>query len=104
MSRLWPVLLPELRQFPAAEQEGALQAARATALDVIELLGMAAGLVAVTGLTRYSLADADAATRFMAALLNVVVAAPLVALFLGPFHLRRLRRGLRDQLQRRGRP
>jgi hypothetical protein len=103
MSRLWLVLLPELRQFPAAEQEEALHTARGTGLDVIELLGMAAGLVAVTGLTRYSLADPDVATRFVAAILNFVVAAPLIALFLGPFHLRRLRRGLREQLQRRGR-
>jgi hypothetical protein len=104
MNRLWPVLLPELRQFPAAEQEEALQAARNTALDLVELVGMAAGLVVVTGLTRYTLADWDVATRFMAVVLNFIVAAPLIAFFLGPFHIRRLRRGLREQLQRRGRP
>lgn len=104
MNRLWLVLLPELRQFPRAEQKEALQVARNTPLDLLELIGMAAGLVAVTGLTRYTLTDWDAATRFIAAVLNFVVAAPLIAFFLGPFHIRRLRRGLREQLQRRGRP
>lgn len=49
------------------EQAGALQVARQTDLETVELVGMAAGLV------------------------------------LAPFHLRRLRRGLRQQLMRRGR-
>jgi hypothetical protein len=104
MNRLWPVLLPDLRQFPAAEQDEALDAARRTALDFIELLGMAAGLVAVTAITRYTLADVNAATRFAATLLNFVVAVPLLILALGPFHLRRLRRGLRERLRFKGNP
>lgn len=104
MNRLWPVLLPELRRFPACEQDEALKAARGTDLDMLELLGMAAGLVAVTALTRYSVADASLSTRFGAAVLNFALALPLLVVFLGPFHVRRLRRGLRDRLQRRGRP
>lgn len=104
MNRLWPLVLPELRQFPATEQDGALKAARETALDMLELLGMAAGLVLVTAITRYSGADASMATRFGAAIVNFVVAAPLLAIALGPFHIRRLRRGLREQLHRRGQP
>ena len=103
MNRLWPALLPELRQFPAAEQDGALSAARHTALDFVELLGMAAGLVTVTAITRYALADASLSTRFGATLLNFVVALPLLALALGPFHIRRLRRGLRERLRSGGR-
>lgn len=104
MNRLWPLLLPELRRFAAAERDGALRAARDTALDLLELLGMAAGLVLVTALTRYGLSQAEPSTRFGAVLLNFVFALPLLALCLGPFHLRRLRRGLREQLQTRGRP
>lgn len=105
MNRLWPVLLPELREFPAPEQDAALRAARETSLDLLELLGMAAGLVLVTAATRYGVAGFGLAERFGAALMNFVVALPLLALCLGPFHLRRLRRGLREQLQRRrGRP
>lgn len=104
MNRLWPVLLPELRHFPAAEQDQALQAARDYALDILELLGMAAGLVLVTAITRYSLADWSLSAQFGAAIVNFVVAIPLLVLALGPFHVRRMRRGLREQLQRRGRP
>ena len=94
-------MLPELRGFPAAERGSALRTARDTPLDMLELLGMAAGLVVVTALTRYVLPDGEAATRFAAVLLNFAVAVPLLALVLGPFHLRRLRRGLREQLQQR---
>ena len=101
MNRLWPVLLPELREFPAPEQDAALRTARDTALDLLEMLGMAAGLVLVTAATRYGVAGLGAADRFGAAVANFVVALPLLALCLGPFHLRRLRRGLRAQLQRR---
>ena len=104
MNRWWPVLLPELRQFPVAEQDDVLRAARDTALDLAELLGMAAALVLVTALTRYVLPDAGLPTRLGAALLNAVVAVPLLVVLLGPFHLRRLRRGLRDRIQRQGRP
>ena len=101
MNRLWPVVLPELRAFPAPEQDAALQAARDTDLDLVELVGMAAALVAVTAATRYGAEGLGIAERFGAALVNMVVALPLLALGLGPFHLRRLRRGLREQLRRR---
>ena len=105
MNRLWPVLLPELREFAAPEQDAAIQAARDTSLDLLELLGMAAGLVLVTAATRYGVAALGLAERFGAALASLFVALPLLALCLVPFHVRRLRRGLREQLQRRrGRP
>ena len=101
MNRWWPVLLPELRRFPAEEQDEVLREARATGLNLPELLGMAAALVLVSALTRYSLPDTDISTRLGAALLNIVVAVPLLVVFLGPFHLRRLRRGLRERIRRR---
>ena len=104
MNRLWRVLLPELRRFPEPGQDQALRAARETPLDIIELASMALGFVAVTALTRHSLPDAAMSTRFGAMLLNFVVAVPLLAVVLGPFHIRRLRRGLRQQLETRGRP
>jgi hypothetical protein len=106
MNRLLRVLLPELRQFPAAEQDAALRAARKRPLDLLELVGMAAGLVAVTALTRYAVPDSGptAWLRLALAVGNFVVAVPLLAAFLGPFHIRRLRRGLREQLQQKGRP
>jgi hypothetical protein len=104
MMRLWRVLLPELKQFPQAEQAGALRAARETNLETVELVGMAAGLVLVTAVTRYGLPDGSLASRTEAAVTNFVVAIPLLALVLAPFHVRRLRRGLRQQLHQRGRP
>lgn len=104
MNRLWPVLLPELREFPATERDAALDAARDTSFDLLELVGMAAALVLVTAATRYGASGLDLAGRFGALVLNFVLALPLLAAGLGPFHLRRLRRGLREQLRRRGRP
>ena len=104
MNRLWPALLPELHRFPATEQGEALRAARHAEFDVIEWFGMATALVAVTALTRYTLHDAMASTRSAAVALDFVVALPLLVVALGPFHLRRLRRGLREQLQRQPRP
>lgn len=103
MKQLWPALLPELRQFAEPERDQALQRARETSLDVIELVGMAVGLVVVTALTKYSLPDPTMGSRFALALVNLAVALPLLVAVLGPFHLRRLRRGLRTQLRNRGR-
>jgi hypothetical protein len=102
--RLLAAILPELRAIAPEQQSAALHAARDTPLDLLELIGMAAGLVVVTAITRYVLVDASFATRLMATLADFAVALPLLALALGPFHARRLRRGLRAQLQRRNRP
>lgn len=104
MNGWWPVLLPELRRFPATERDGVFRCARDTAPDLVELIGMAAALVLVTALTRYGLPDADISTRLGGVLINLAVAVPLLIVFLGPFHLRRLRRGLRDQLHEQGQP
>ena len=102
MNRFWPALLPELKRLPAGDREAALKIARDTPLDVLELLGMAVGLVAVTALTKYAVPDPSMASRFGMAVINFAVALPLLVAVLGPFHVRRLRRGLREQLQRRG--
>jgi hypothetical protein len=102
MNRLWPALLPELRRFPLDEQDDVLRAARRTELDFVELIGMATGLLVVTALTRYTLADAGMARSFLGTLVNFAVALPLLAIALGPFHIRRVRRGLRDQLRSKG--
>jgi hypothetical protein len=103
MHRLWRTLLPELNRFPADEQPLALEKAGATELDVLELLGVAFGLVLVTAITRYTLPDDAMSSRFAAAVLNFVVAIPLIGIAVAPFHIRRLRRGLRNQLKTGGR-
>lgn len=101
MNRAWPVLLPELRRFPESERGDVLRLARETSLDTIELVGMAIGLVVVTALTKYTVPDDSLASRYAMAVLNFIVAVPLLVAALGPFHIRRLRRGLRAQLERR---
>ena len=104
MERVWPTLLPELRQFPENERSAALKRARETALDLVEIAGMAVALVAVTALTKYTLPEPSLASRVGMALLNFAVALPMLVAALGPFHLRRLRRGLRAQLERKEEP
>ncbi len=100
--RLWPALLPELRQFPPDEREQAVQRAGETPLNVLECIGMAVGLVAVTALTKYGAPEMSMVSRALAVLVNFAVALPLLVAVLGPFHVHRLRRGLRDQLRHRG--
>ena len=95
MNRWWPLLLPELRRWPEPERDNALERARDTPLDVMELLGMAIGLVVVASLTRHLWDVSSVAGRLGSTLLNLAAAMPLLALLLGPFHIRRLRRGLR---------
>jgi hypothetical protein len=99
---LWLILLPELGRFAPCDQQQALHEARQTEFDVLELLGIAFGLILVTAGTRYVLPDAAFTTRAISGFLNLLVAFPLLCLAAGPFYLRRLRRGLRRQLDRRG--
>jgi hypothetical protein len=105
MNRLWPALLPELRQFPAVEQDGVLRQARDAALEPLELIGIAIWLVLVTALTKYILVQTASATDVSATLaVNLVVTVPLLVAAFVPIHIRRLRRGLRKQLDQRDRP
>jgi hypothetical protein len=99
MTRLWLMVLPELVRFPAENQDAALKKAGKTELDIAELLGIAFGLVLVTVATRYALPDQSLQSRLAAVALNFIVAVPLIAVVVAPFHIRRLRRGLRAQLE-----
>ena len=95
------VAYPALRQLPRIEWDGALAQARDTGFDTIELIGVVAGVAFATYLLRF---DADqAATLTLPAryLIQFVVAAPLLALVVGPFYLRRTRRGLDQEIERR---
>ena len=61
---------------------------------------MAAALVVVTVLTRFVLGDASWQARSLAPVIDFLIALPLLVIGLAPFHVRRLRRGLRRQLER----
>lgn len=99
MTRLWLMVLPELGRFPAGNQDAALEKAGKTELDILELLGVAFGLVLVAVVTRCTLPDQSLQSRLAALALNFIVAVPLIAVAVTPFHIRRLRRGLRAQLE-----
>lgn len=99
MTSLWTLVLPELAEFAVRDRAAALEKAGQTELDILELIGMAFGLVLATLVTEYALPGQSLASRFSAALLNFIVAVPLVGLAVAPFHIRRLRRGLRAQLK-----
>src|SRR5512143_3423432 len=101
MEALESLLYPQLNAFAAEERAGALRAARETSFDVIELIGIAAGLVVVTALTRYRLEAGSVAEGFLAAIGNFAIALPLLVLFVGPFFVRRARRGLDRELAKR---
>ena len=99
--RVGVLLYPELASLPAHERTRALAQARKTDFDAMELLGLAFALIVATAVTRYSLIDAGFLHRLVVALLNFAVALPLIALCVGPFLLRRTRRGLRAYLAER---
>ena len=100
MPLLRRLLFPQLNTLAPAQQDAALRIARRIPFDVIELLGIAFGLVITVSITRYALEDAGAIERIAAATLNFAVAFPLLALLVGPFLVRRVRRGLDAQLRK----
>lgn len=105
MTRLWLVLLPELRRFPEDKRDKAFHNARDSELASLELVGIAVWLVIVTSFTKFILnktaMSGDPSTTLA---VNIVVDIPLLAAVFVPIHIRRLRRGLRKQLEQRGRP
>ena len=95
----WKYLLyPELRKFEPDRQADALRQAADSSLDFIELGGVAFALVVTLLVTRYSTAGMGIADRFGAAIVNFVVAIPVLLVLAGPFHVRRVRRSLAAQL------
>jgi hypothetical protein len=104
--RNWQVvLLPELAQFSPEDRRAALRKARNTEMDVVELAGVALVLLLVTWVTGYSFdTQAGALARAAAFFANLALALPLLLAGALPFHLRRLRRGLRSQLSYRPPP
>ena len=97
-------MYPQLRAFPQEQRDEVLRKARATEFDVIELVGVALSLVLVTALTRYGAQELTAVERVTAVFVNFAVALVLLVMLTGPFLVRRIRRGLDRQLERRTLP
>ncbi len=96
-------LYPELKEFAPKDRIDALRRAKEGSFDFVELAGIGIALVLVVTLTRYSVAGMGALQRIGAMLANFVVAIPLLVVFAGPFYVRRVRRGLREQIEKRSR-
>ena len=92
---------PQLRDLPPAQWEHALGRARGTPLDGIELAGIVAGVAFAAFALRPGIGTS--LSLLMLYVEQFVLALPLLAILVGPFFLRRTRRGLDLQLaQRRG--
>jgi len=87
-------LYPELERIAPHHRQRAMDRARAEYFDTIELVGILAAIAATTYLTRYGLVAPAPASRFWVAIVNFIVAFPLLVLIAGPFYVRRNRRGL----------
>ena len=90
---------PQLRAFPPAQWEGVLNRARDTPFDTIEWVGIVAGVAFVTFALRSGAGEPG--SLFTLFLGQFVLALPLLVVFVGPFLLRRTRRGLDLELAQR---
>jgi len=97
--RIENFIYPELRPYARSERARLLRKASEMPLDLIEWAGILLGLVIAVSLTRYAVPDFGMANRIAVALINFLVAVPLLAITVGPFLLRRQKRGLRSLLR-----
>lgn len=65
----------------------------------MEWVGILAALALVVSITRYGVAGLGLADRVAAALVNLLLAIPLLVMTAGPFLVRRTRRGLKNRLR-----
>jgi|JI10StandDraft_1071094.scaffolds.fasta_scaffold356520_2 hypothetical protein len=91
---LLAIALPRLDELPPGERERAVEQARQIEFDATERIGLVAGVVLTAYLLRFDVAQAQAMSLPLRYLMQFVSALPLLALLVGPFLLRRTRRGL----------
>jgi len=97
-------VFPALRQLPRAEWDQALKQARETNFDTIEWIGVLADIAFVTYLLRFDVDQGAAVSLPVRYFIQFLAAVPLLALVVGPFYLRRTRRGLDQEIERRQGP
>ena len=92
--------LPRIAELPPAEWEDAMKHAREMDFDMIEKTLTLAGIAFTTYLLRFDANEVviSLPIRYLA---QVVAAVPLLLIFVGPFYLRCLRRGLDKEIERR---
>lgn len=100
--RIWTLLVPALRQLPAAERAAVLAQARRSSMTQGETLAFVAWLVVVflvmQALQRKAAHDNPIA---FALVVNLVIALPLLLLVLVPLQLRKIRRHVAGVLEER---
>lgn len=92
------LLYPELSSIAPHHRGAALRHAREEPFDLVEWGGILFGIVVATAATRYGSAGLGVVERLSMLTLNFAVAVPLLILLVGPFLVRRTRRGLTRQL------
>ena len=91
------LLYPELQTYGRRDRARLLQEASKEPFDFLEWVGILAALVLVVSFTRYSVAGFSLVDRFAVMLANFLVAVPLLVVTVGPFLVRRTRRGLQKR-------
>jgi hypothetical protein len=98
---LW--LYPRLGELPPESWDSALIRARDTEFDMAEWVGILGGVCLVAWLLGLATPSSEMAGRFLDHLLQFVLALPLLAVVVGPFYLRRTRRGLEREVSHKKR-
>ncbi len=96
--------LPRITELLPGERKDALKRARNTDFDTIEWIGLLAGTAFTTYLLRFDAEQAAALSLSARHFVQFLAAIPLLVLFVGPFYLRRTRRGLDREIERRRGP
>ena len=91
------LLYPELQAYGRKDRDRLLQEASKEPYDFLEWVGILAALVLVVSFTRYGVAGFSLVDRFAVMLANFLVAVPLLVVTVGPFLVRRTRRGLQKR-------
>lgn len=95
------ITYPALRQLPVAEWDKVLEQAREGSFDTMEWLGIVAGIAFATYILRFDAEQAAALSLPVRYFIQFLAAVPLLGLIVGPFYLRRTRRGLDQEIERR---
>lgn len=89
--------MPRLVELPPGEWEHAAQLARKVEFDMVERIAIVAGVVFTAYALRFDPEQAATLSVFARYLGQLLMAVPVLLLVVGPFMLRRARRGL-DQV------
>lgn len=102
---IWLRIVPDLKLFRAMEQGRALKAAKSSSLKMGEVIVMIGWLLAVTSFTKFILVrgqmEADPAATLLA---HLMITLPLLLIVFIPIQVRRVRRGIRQQFDKKETP